>query len=117
MSLISVEGIKIYAHHGHLPEEETLGGHFNVNVWVNTDTTEVEQTDALEDTVDYVTIIELVKQQMSKRSNMIEHCAKRIVDAILKLNKVKKVKVELEKISPPVDAIFDKISTTIEGEN
>ena len=42
--------------------------------------------------------------------------AKRIVDAILSLNKVKKVKVEVEKIHPPINASFDKISVTIKGE-
>ena len=48
---------------------------------------------------------------------MIETPAKRIVDAILHLEKVTKVKVELEKIKPPIDAVFNKISVTIEGEN
>ena len=49
---------------------------------------------------------------------MIECPAKRIVDVILSLNnKIQKVKVELEKIQPPIDASFDKISVTIEGEN
>ena len=38
MSLITVEGIRVYAYHGHLPEEATLGGHFIINVWVETDT-------------------------------------------------------------------------------
>ena len=54
---------------------------------------------------------------MAIRSNMIEHPAKRIVDAILPLNKVQKVTVELEKVLPPIDAAFDKISVTTEGEN
>jgi len=117
MGLITVEGIRVFAHHGHLPEEAVLGGHFIVNVWVEADTTEVEKTDDLNDTVDYVKIIEIVKQQMAIRSNMIEHPAKRIVDAILPLNKVQKVKVEVEKIQPPIDATFDKISVTTEGEN
>ena len=31
--------------------------------------------------------------------------------------KVKKVKVEVEKIQPPIDATFDKISVILEGEN
>jgi dihydroneopterin aldolase len=115
MGLITVEGIRVFAHHGHLPEEAVLGGHFIVNVWVEADTTEVEKTDDLNDSLDYVKIIEIVKQQMSIRSNMIEHPAKRIVDAILTLNKVKKVTVEVEKIQPPIDATFDKISVTTEG--
>ena len=117
MGLITVEGIRVFAHHGHLPEEAILGGQFIVNVWVEADTTEVEKTDDLNDIVDYVKIIEIVKQQMVIRSNMIEHPAKRIVDAILPLNKVQKVTVEVEKIQPPIDASFDKISVTTEGSN
>ena len=117
MGLITVEGIRVFAYHGHLPEEAILGGHFIINVWVTTDTEEVEKTDDLNHTVDYVRIIELVKEQMAIRSNMIEHPAKRIVDAILPLNKVQKVKVEVEKIQPPIDAVFNKISVTTEGEN
>jgi len=117
MGLITVEGIRIFAYHGHLPEEAKLGGHFIVNVWVNADTLEVEKTDDLKDTVDYVKIIDIVNEQMAIRANMIEVPAKRIVDAILLLQKVKKVKVEVEKIQPPIDATFDKISVTTQGEN
>ena len=116
MALITVEGIRLYAYHGHLPEEAKLGGHFIVNVWVTADTSEVEKTDDLNDTVDYAKIIAIVKEQMAIRSDMIEHPTKRIVDAILLLDKVQKVKVEVEKIQPPIDASFDKISVTIKGE-
>ena len=117
MGLITVEGIRVFAHHGHLPEEAVLGGHFIINVWVKSDTDEVEKTDDLNDTVDYVKIIEIVKQQMAIRADMIEVPAKRIVDSILPLHKVQKVTVEVEKIQPPIDATFDKISVTTEGEN
>ena len=117
MGLITVEGIRVFAFHGHLPEEKKLGGHFIVNVWIEADTSEVEKTDDLNDTVDYVKIIEIVKEQMAIRSNMIENPAKRIVDTILLLNKVQKVTVEVEKIQPPIDASFDKISVTSQGEN
>lgn len=117
MGLITVEGIRVFAYHGHLPEEAILGGHFIVNVWVTADTSEVGKTDDLNDTVDYVRIIEIVKEQMAIRSDMIEVPVKRIVEEILPLNKVQKVKVEVEKIQPPIDATFDKISVTTQGEN
>ena len=117
MGLINVEGIRVFAYHGHLEEESILGGNFIVNVWAEADTSEVEKTDALNDTVDYVRIIEIVKEQMGIRADMIEVPAKRIVDAILPLNKVQKVKVEVEKIQPPIDATFDKISVITEGRN
>lgn len=117
MGLITVEGIRVFAYHGHLPEEAILGGQFIVNVWVNIDAEEVEKTDDLKCTVDYVMIIELVKEQMAIRSDMIEHAAKRIVNVILHLNKVQKVIVEVEKVSPPIDEMFNKISVTSEGKN
>ena len=117
MGLIKVEGIRVFAYHGHLAEEAVLGGHFIVNVCVTADTSEVEKTDDLDDTVDYVKIIDIVKEKMAIRANMIEVPAKRIIEAILPLNKVQKVKVEVEKIQPPIDATFDKISVTSQGEN
>ena len=117
MGLITVKGIRVFAYHGHLPEEAVLGGHFIVNILVEADTTEVEKTDDLNDTLDYVKIIEIVKYQMAIRADMIEVPAKRIVDAILTLNKVHKVTVEVEKVLPPINATFDKISVTTEGSN
>jgi len=116
MGLITVEGISVFAYHGHLPEEAVLGGLFVVNVWVTVDTSEVEKTDNLKDTADYVKIIDIVKEKMAIRANMIEVPAKRISDAILTLNKVQKVKVEVEKKVPPINASFDKISVTVKGE-
>tara|TARA_B100000767_G_scaffold174966_1_gene163580 strand:+ start:345 stop:698 length:354 start_codon:yes stop_codon:yes gene_type:complete len=117
MGLITVKGIRIFAYHGHLPEEAKLGGHFIVNVWVEADTAKVEISDNLNDTIDYVEIIQIVKQQMAIRSNMIEQPARRIVNAILPLNYVQNVKVELEKIQPPINASFDKISVILKGKN
>ncbi len=117
MGLITVQGIRVFAYHGHLPEEAVLGGHFIVNVWVTVDAAKVEKTDDLNHTLDYVRIIEIVKEQMGIRSNMIEHVAKRILDAILGLSTAQKVKVEVEKIQPPIEATFNKISVTTEGEN
>jgi dihydroneopterin aldolase len=117
MGLITLEGIRVFAYHGHLPEEATLGGHFIVNVSVETDSLEVEQSDNLKDTVDYVKIIEIVKQQMAIRADMIEAPSRRIVNEILLLKKVLKVKVEVEKKQVPIDACFDKISVATEGKN
>jgi dihydroneopterin aldolase len=117
MGLITVKGIRVFAYHGHLKEEAILGGHFIVNVWVEADTSLVEKSDILNDAVDYVSIIEIVKEKMKIRANMIEVPARRIVDAILSVKKVKEVKVEIEKNATPIQANFDKISATITARN
>lgn len=117
MGLISVEGIRVFAYHGDLPEEAVLGGHFVVNVWVTTNMKEVKKSDKLQDTVDYVKITKVVKKEMQIRSEMIEHVAGRIVKEILSLNKVDAVKVEVEKKNPPIDVEFNKISVLVKGKN
>ena len=117
MGLITVEGVRVFAYHGHIPEEAILGGHFIVNVWAEADTSFVEKSDDLNDTVDYVQIISIINEEMATRADMIEVPARRIVNAILSLKKVKKVKVEIEKNGTPIDANFNKISITIKGEN
>ena len=48
---------------------------------------------------------------------MIECPASRIMKKLLLLNRVLSVKVEVEKVLPPVNAIFDKISVVSEGSN
>ncbi|MDB9895469.1 dihydroneopterin aldolase [Flavobacteriales bacterium] len=117
MGLIKIEGIKLYAYHGHLPEEAVLGGHFIINICLNVDTSLVEKSDMLDDTVDYVSVIEIVKEQMNIRSSMIECPANRIMKKLLLLNRVLNVKVEVEKVLPPINACFDKISVVSEGSN
>ena len=47
---IEVNGIKIYAFHGCLPEEGEIGGHYSVDVMLNTNFTEAAQTDDLKKT-------------------------------------------------------------------
>ena len=74
----------------------------------------VEISDDLDDTVDYVKIIEIVKEEMSIRSSMIEHPAARIADKILLQKYVIDVQVEVEKLNVPIAESFNKISVTVE---
>jgi len=115
MGMIKIQGIKIYAYHGDIEEEQKLGGHFLVDVHLNFKSSGVENSDLLSDTVDYVEVIKIVETQMQTPAKMLERVGKRIVDKLLLLEKMQKVVVEITKCSPPVDAIFNKISVVIEG--
>jgi len=116
MGEIKIKGIKVYAYHGDLKEEQKLGGHFLVDVLLEFDSSNVEKSDDLEDTVDYVKLISIVEEQMAIRSNMIEHVAARIADQILTLNYVHNVEVEVEKLNVPIDSNFTKISAKIKRD-
>ena len=65
MGVIKVENIRVYAYHGCMSEETTIGSDYRVDVSVNADLEKSSVTDALNDTVDYVTLNAIVVEEMS----------------------------------------------------
>jgi dihydroneopterin aldolase len=116
MSKISVNGIRLYAYHGCLPEEEIIGGEYVVDIIIDTDFSKASQSDELIDTVDYCVVYECVKTEMAIRSKLIEHVAQRILVALRKkYASVKTFSVTVIKINPPLNGAVDNVSVTIEG--
>ena len=57
---IAVNGIKVYAFHGCLPEEGLVGGNYVVDVMLNTNFSIAAEEDDLTQTIDYVDINKIV---------------------------------------------------------
>ncbi len=113
-SKILVQGIKIYAYHGCLKEEAIIGGNYIVDVCLAADLGKPERSDNLKDTVDYVTVHEVVKNEMAIRSKLIEHVAKRILDKLKKkFPKTEKIEVKVTKLNPPIPGEVESVSVVI----
>ena len=113
---IEVNGIKLYAYHGCLPEEGKIGGHYVVDVSVTTDFGAAAISDELVETVDYVVINRIVKEEMAIRSKLIEHVGQRIVDKIKENVKgVFALRVKVIKLTPPINGDVDNVAIIIEG--
>lgn len=85
-----------------------------MDVTVVTDFSKPSSSDRLSDAVDYVAVYELTKKEMAVRSNLIEHVAQRIHDAVRKkFPEVKKIKVKVEKINPPIGGEAKSVSAVI----
>lgn len=112
---IEVNGIKLYAFHGCLPEEGKIGGNYLVDVSLQTDFTEAAITDELIKTVDYVDINKIVKEEMAIRSKLIEHVGLRIFNRIKKeVQNVDKLKIKVVKICPPINGDVENVAIIIE---
>lgn len=112
---IEVNGIKLYAFHGCLPEEGKIGGNYLVDVSLQTDFTEAAITDELIKTVDYVDINKIVKEEMAIRSKLIEHVGQRIFNRIKKeVKNVDKLKIKVVKICPPINGDVENVAIIIE---
>ena len=111
MDSIKLKNIKLYAYHGCLQEEALIGSEYIVNLSVKSDLQKSAKSDQLIDTVDYVMLNRIVKEEMSVRSELLEHVAKRILDRIIsELPMVKKAKIEVAKINPPIGGNVQQVS-------
>lgn len=117
MGLIELESIKIYARHGCLPEERAIGSEYHVDVKIKTKMTKAMASDALADAVDYVTVCQIVTEEMGIPSNLLEHVAKRIIDRLSALDLVAKAQVSVTKINPPIGADIKGVKVTVRKKN
>ena len=113
--IIEVNGIQIYAHHGCLKEEALIGSKYTVDVYLETDFEKSTLSDDLTDTVDYVIINQVVKEEMAVRSNLLEHVAQRIVNrSKSSCPEIKMMRVKISKLCPPINGDVQDVSIIIE---
>ncbi|MBU3011277.1 dihydroneopterin aldolase [Polaribacter vadi] len=110
MGIIKVNNIKLYAFHGCLEEEAKIGSWYRVDVEVKADLKKSAKTDNLADTVDYVHLNHIVKEEMAIRSELLEQVAQRILDRFFReIQMIKKAKVAVAKINPPIGGNVEEV--------
>jgi dihydroneopterin aldolase len=113
--IIEVNGIKIYAYHGCLPEEGKIGGHYRVDIHLHTDFSEAAETDDLDKTITYVTVNQIVREEMKIPSKLIEHVGQRIVTRLKsEISTLEKVMVKVIKLTPPINGDVENVAIIIE---
>lgn len=114
MGKVKVDNIRVYAHHGCLKEETAIGSEYRVDVSVNANLAKASLTDRLSDTVDYVHINHIVKEEMNTPSKLLEHVGKRIVRRIFdEIAIVNKAQVSVSKINPPIGGDVEKVTVVL----
>lgn len=109
---IVLDEIRVYAYHGCLAEETKIGSDYRVRLRVWADLSKSVSSDELSDTVDYVLLNRIVKEEMAIPSKLLEHVAGRISERIFRESAlVDELEVEVSKINPPIGG--DVSSVTI----
>ncbi|TND10617.1 MAG: dihydroneopterin aldolase [Bacteroidetes bacterium] len=110
---ININGIKLRANHGCLDEEAVIGGDYIVHVELYADLAKASVTDDLDDTLDYVTVYNIVKTEMAIRSKLIEHVAQRIASRLKKeFTSLERGSVTVIKLRPPIHGNVEQVSVT-----
>jgi 7,8-dihydroneopterin aldolase/epimerase/oxygenase len=110
MGIIKVNNIKLYAYHGCLDEEAKIGSWYRVDVEVKANLKKSSKTDELSDTVDYVHLNHIVKEEMQIRSKLLEEVAQRILDRFFnEIKMLRKATVAVSKINPPIGGNVEEV--------
>lgn len=100
---IKINDMRFHAFHGHLPVERKTGNTFIVDLILNVDLNKSGLSDKLEDTVNYVEVMEIVTSEMDIPSDLIEHVAERIATRLKKeLTLIKSLEITVKKEKPPL---------------
>ncbi len=114
MGRIRIEDMEFYAFHGHYREEQIVGSHFLVDVTIDTDTSKAGESDDLKDTINYQKAYLIVKREMEIKSHLLEHIAKRILDALYAdFPDIEKATVKISKMNPVMGGRVGRVSVEI----
>jgi dihydroneopterin aldolase len=118
MDCIHLTNIRCYGYTGFLPEEQVLGQWFEVDITLWLDLAPAGKSDAIEDTLDYRSVIATVQQLVkTSRFALVERLASAIADAILQSERVQQVRVLLAKPSAPIPDFGGKIAIELTRSN
>src|SRR5690606_212815 len=107
--------IRTFSYHGCLVEEGRIGSDYRVDLEIKADLRKSAETDELADTVDYVHLNNIVKEEMAIRSKLLEHVARRIVVRIFQeLPMVSRILLEVSKINPPIGGDVELVTVVME---
>ena len=111
---LAVRGLAVHGHHGVFEFERREGQAFVVDLVLGVDTGPAAQSDDLQDTVDYGTLVEEVRSAVANDPvDLIETLAQRIADVCLRHTRVEAVEVTVHKPHAPIQVTFQDVALTI----
>lgn len=105
MNRVVLQGLRIFAYHGVMPQEKEVGAYFIIDVRLDTDFSHAMETDELEGTISYADVYDIIRREMAIPSKLLEHVGGRIVKALRsELPNINKVYIRILKENPPIGA-------------
>ena len=102
--IIEIEGMEFFAFHGCYETERVVGNKFS----------KAAQTDNIADALSYLTAYEIIAKEMMITSHLLEHVAKRMIDALYNaFPQISHVTIKVSKLNPPLGGKIAATSVTL----
>lgn len=115
MGTIHLEDMEFYAYHGHFKEEQIVGNQFLINLTLKTNMEKPAISDHLEDALNYQSAYKIIKEEMKKKSHLLENIASRILDALYReFPQLEHAEIKVSKMNPPMGGKMKCVSVSME---
>lgn len=113
--IIEIEGMEFFAYHGCFEAEQIVGNKFMVYACLHYNCHCPASTDDIADALSYQTAYEIIAREMMKRSHLLEHVGKRMLDALYAaFPQLQYTKIKISKMNPPLGGQIRCTSVTLE---
>jgi len=114
MGKIILERMEFFAYHGCFHEEQIIGTTFLVDLELEVDTSKAEQSDHLEDTINYQIVYGLIRHEMEQKSQLLENIAHRILDSVkTTFPEISSARVKISKVNPPLGGKVKQVTCVL----
>lgn len=111
---IEIDRLRIYARHGVMPQENTVGNLFEITLRFCYDAPRAIALDDLNGTVNYAEAVAIIAEVMKQPSKLLEHLCGRIRDTIMKRwPMISSGNVKVTKLSPPIPFQMAGVSVSL----
>ena len=112
--MVRLNNMEFYAYHGCLDSERREGNRFRVDFAYDYDMRKAARSDELCEAIDYSDIYHIIQEEMAVPANLLEHLAKRIMDAITDhFPRIEYAELTVTKYNPPLDGKVESTSVTV----
>ncbi len=102
---IYLRNLRFHALHGVLPQERVTGNDYELTLRIGYPAEEAMLSDAVDETLNYAEVYELVKEEMQTPCNLMERLVRRISDRLLRqFPEIRSIDLWLTKKNPPMGA-------------
>ena len=113
--IIEIENMEFFAYHGCFEAEQIVGNKFVVYACLHYECDRAAVSDNIEDDLSYQTAYEVITQEMMKRSHLLEHVGKRILEALYQhFPQLRYARIKISKMNPPLGGKIGCTSLTLE---
>ena len=113
---IHLQDMEFRAYHGCYDLEQMVGNRFNVVLTIKAHLGEVAERDDVTLAVNYLTVYEVVREQMRITQRTIERVAQNIIVAVKeRFPQIVEVECTVAKLAPPLGGKVGRVSVSLKG--